>query len=175
MPHVEQAVVQVLAVGAERRLARAQAAEDREPEVEQRHDQHRERQQDRDERGEQAARAEHVVGTARTRDAAGSIWPVTAIAEAAISIPTSRAPGVAHEELRRMPVERQEAGARADEDGRDELGEVEVVGLRRSVRTREVAVDEEHAVGDERDAGDQAVEAVDEVDGVHHQHDRRTR
>ena len=38
VPHVEQAVVQVLAVGAERRLARAQATEDRQREVEQRHD-----------------------------------------------------------------------------------------------------------------------------------------
>ena len=90
--HVEQPVVQVLAVGAERRLARAQPAEHGEAEVEEGHDEHRERQQDRDERGEQAARAEHVVGAARAGESTGSICPVTATAEAAISIPTRSAP-----------------------------------------------------------------------------------
>jgi hypothetical protein len=75
VPHVEQPVMQVLAIGAERRLACAQPAEHREPEVEQGHDEHGERQQDRDERREQAARAEHVVRAARTREAIGIDLP----------------------------------------------------------------------------------------------------
>ena len=64
VPHVEQAVVQVLAVGAERRLAGAQPAEHREAEVEQRHDEHRERQQDRDERGQEQPRLRAVGSVA---------------------------------------------------------------------------------------------------------------
>ncbi len=49
--HVEQAVVQVLAVGAEGRLAGLEAPEHREGEVEQRDDEDREGQEDRQERG----------------------------------------------------------------------------------------------------------------------------
>src|SRR5215207_8702859 len=46
---------------------------------------------------------------------AGLICPVTAIAR------------VAHEQLRRVPVEHEEARAGTDDDDRDERGEVEVV------------------------------------------------
>ena len=56
--HVEQPVVQVLAIGGERRLARSQAPEDREAEVEQRDHEHRERDDDRDEGREQLVGAE---------------------------------------------------------------------------------------------------------------------
>ena len=67
--YVEQAVVEVLAIGGERRLAGAKAASDRETEVEKRHDEHRERQQDRDERAEQLRDEEREE--ARREDRAG--------------------------------------------------------------------------------------------------------
>ena len=121
MPHVEQAVVQVLAVGGERRLAGAQPAEDRETEVEQRHDEDRERQQDRDaERGQQALRSvdRREVDLTGDRDRGRRHEQ-----------PDQERARVAHEEPRGMPVERQEAGADPDEHRRDELGEVEVVAL----------------------------------------------
>ena len=56
--HVEQAVVQVLAVGGEGRLAGPESPDDGEAEVEQWDDEDRERQDDRDEGGEQLAQAQ---------------------------------------------------------------------------------------------------------------------
>ena len=76
-------VVQVHAVGVERGLARADAADDREPHVEQREQQHRERQQHRQERGE-PLRARSTCS--------GSICPVTTMAAALNTKPSSMAP-----------------------------------------------------------------------------------
>ena len=72
MAHVEQAVVQVLAVGREGRLARAEPAHDGQAEVEQRDHEHGERQDDRDERREQLAEPERRrVDLARDGDRRG--------------------------------------------------------------------------------------------------------
>jgi hypothetical protein len=165
--HVEQPVVQVLAVGAERRLPGPQTAEDGEGEVEQRHDEDREGQEDRQERGQQLRAAEGLgVRVDLARDGDGARGHEEADEQRA---------RVAHEELRRVPVEGEEAEARADEDRADERREVEALGLAgRRVREQE-AVEEEGAVRDDRDAGDEPVEPVDEVDGVHDEHDREDR
>ena len=103
--HVEQPVVQVLAVGAERRLARAQAPDHGEAEVEQRDDEHRERQQDRDE-----APGSELVRAAEST--VGSSCPVTAMADVAISRPSSSAPASPMKSFAGLPVERQEARRR---------------------------------------------------------------
>ena len=81
-------MVQVLAIRRERRLARAHAPDDGEPEVEERNEHDDDRQQDRDERAEQLRAAELVV----VADDAGSRCPVIAMAEVAISSPSMRAP-----------------------------------------------------------------------------------
>ncbi|MDQ0743645.1 hypothetical protein QFZ62_000953 [Clavibacter sp. B3I6] len=167
VPHVQQAVVEVLPVRAERGLARLQAPEDGEGEVEQRHDEDREGQEDRQERGQQLRAAEGLrvrVDLARDGDGARGHEE-----------PDEERAGVAHEELRGVPVEGEEAEARADQDRADERGEVEPLRLA-GVRVREQeAVEEERAVGDDGDARHEAVEPVDEVDGVHDEDDREDR
>ncbi|MBG9885080.1 hypothetical protein ABE10_00460, partial [Bacillus toyonensis] len=75
--------------------------------------------------------------------------------------------GVPHEELGRTPVQRQEADAGPDEDCGEEGGEVEV-GRLTGVAGDDVGVGEEDAVRDQAHAGDEPVEAVDEVHRVHH-------
>ena len=163
--HVEQAVVEVLAIGGERRLAGAKAASDRETEVEKRHDEHRERQQDRDERGQEVGGVD-----VRSIDDLGVDLPRDEDGGGGHEEPDEQCTGITHEQLGGVEVERQEADARADQHRGGERGEVEVFGL--CLQLEQVGVDEEDAVGDERDPGDETVEAVDEVDGVHDEHHR---
>ena len=76
---------------------------------------------------------------------------------------------VAHDDLRRVPVERQEAEAHADRDDRDERSDVRAV--EEAGVEQPVGEQEERAAGDRDDAGGETVETVDEVDRVRHQHD----
>ena len=85
--------------------------------------QHRERQQDRDEGRQQLACRSAVPQV----DVAGDADRRRRHQQA-----DEQGAGVAHEQLRRVPVERQEADAGADQHRRDELRQVEV---RRSARS----------------------------------------
>ena len=163
--HIEQSVMQVLAVGRKWRFSGAQAAKHREREIEQRHNQDRERQQDWNERGDEELGELKLAHIDLAGDRNGRGGHHESDKERA---------GIAHEQLRGMPVQRQESHAGADEHGGYERGEVEVLGLG-DLRRENVAVNEEHAIGDDGYTGHEAVEAVDEVDGVHHEHDGHDR
>ena len=80
--------------------------------------------------------------------------------------PEQQRAGVAHEDPRRVEVVGQEAEADAEHDDGHERADV---GLRQQAELVEpLAVEEERARRDGDDAGGEAVEPVDEVDGVGH-------
>ena len=73
-----------------------------------------------------------------------------------------------------MPVDGEESDECSAERRCQECCEVEIV-LVAWPDGEDVRVDEEHGARDERNTGDQPVEAVYEVDGVHHEDDREHR
>jgi len=137
---LEQAVVDVVAVGVEERLAGEEPPRHRERRVQQRDPQHghghRHRHQDR------------RLGGACHR-------------ERRQHEPQEVAPGVAEEDLGRVPVVRQEAGSGARQGHRED---------ERLLVPHDRGGDHHRERHEEGDPGGQAVHAVDEVEGVGHRH-----
>ncbi|CAI7667856.1 unnamed protein product, partial [Penicillium discolor] len=153
----------------ERRAARAHPAQHGEPEVQERQEHDEQRKQDGQE-GTDQLRASEALRVQRR----GVHLPGDRDGRCRHEQADHERTGVAHEQLRRAPVQRQEPEARPDEDRGEERGEVEVA-RGTGVAREDVRVREEHPVGDQADAGDETVQPVDEVHGVHDDHDREHR
>ena len=82
--------------------------------------------------------------------------------------PQQEGPALPHEHRGRVPVVREEAGTRPDQQRHQQRGEVRVVELVDGAR-QQVRVDEERGAPDQGDPRREAVQAVHEVDRVHGQ------
>jgi hypothetical protein len=134
-------VMEVLAVGAVDRLAVLQPLEHDERRVEERHGQQDQRQHERDD----SRRLDGCLDRDHAHHQAEQVRAA-----------------VAHEARRRREVVEEETECRAGRQRREDS----------RLRAAEVERDHRHRAGDDRaDAGCQAVNAVGEVDDVHHQHE----
>ena len=109
VPELEQPVMQVQPVGVERRVTRADPADDRHAHVHERQDEDEDRQQDRQERRELLARRQGVrLRLARDHDGRRGDGQAD-----------EHRARVAHEDARRVEVEAQERQQHTDQAGRD--------------------------------------------------------
>ena len=159
VPHLHQAVVQVALVGRCHTLTFGGTADDREQGVE---DGHSEDEQRDEQRREEEVRLPHE----RLRVRVGA--PTDDARAHRHQQPQQQRSPVAHEDASRVEVVWQEPEADADREDRHHRAQV---GLRQHADLRvgePLGVQEEGTGADRDDPGREAVETVDQVDGVRH-------
>ena len=76
--------------------------------------------------------------------------------------------GITHKQSGFMPVEGQEPSTHSNQDGGNQRGQIEIV-CRANFYSQQVAIDQENAVRNQSNSGHKTIEAVNEINCIHHQ------